>query len=290
MPVPAGARVAHPNFESGVVVQDPAPALVRPTLDHFVGQPITQTTLREIHTTASNILVWDNWNQTYTSTTLSTPQPQLLTSATTTSATTIAGTGDQIWTIWINGQPTATTTVAHPDRFTPTGSQTLIVERNWDHWNNEYQGLVEHRQLTAREEAERAAHMLREQQIRAAERARSDAVWKARMANEIAARERAEMLLQEFLTEEQKRELQAESHFHLRSIDKDGKERLYQIRRGRSENVYELDPKTKRTIAHFCAHPRERVPDADTMLAQKFMLENPESQEEFKRIANVWEH
>lgn len=41
------------------------------------------------------------------------------------------------------------------------------------------------------------------------------------------------------------------------------------------------DRKVQKT---YCAHPNDQCPDADTMLAQKLMLENDETS--FLRIAN----
>lgn len=58
----------------------------------------------------------------------------------------------------------------------------------------------------------------------------------------------------------------------------------YEIRHGRSVNIHRLDDSGK-TVDRLCAHPVLDVPDGDTMLAQKLMLETCER--DFLRIANV---
>jgi hypothetical protein len=58
----------------------------------------------------------------------------------------------------------------------------------------------------------------------------------------------------------------------------------YRINRGRSANVDVLDENGK-VVRSLCAHPRDGVPDADTMLSQALMLKHDEPG--FLRIANV---
>ena len=94
-----------------------------------------------------------------------------------------------------------------------------------------------------------------------------------------AADERAEQLLRAFLSPEQRKHLDEMSAFLVQSES----ERVYRIKRGRSRNIEELDENGK-IVARLCAHPSELVPDPDTMLAQKIMLESNE--DEFLRIAN----
>jgi hypothetical protein len=97
------------------------------------------------------------------------------------------------------------------------------------------------------------------------------------------ADKRAEKLLEEQLSAAQREELAAQGFFTLRTIAPTGEGRIYRIRRGRSRNVEQVDG-TGRVIKTLCAHPQAMVPDADTMLAQKLMLEFGE--EEFLLIAN----
>ena len=92
------------------------------------------------------------------------------------------------------------------------------------------------------------------------------------------AKERAEKLLRSCLSPQQQDELERLHHFHLIVGNK-----RYRINRGRSRNIQLID-ETGKVVKHLCAHPREYVPDADTMLAQKLMLETDE--ESFLKIAN----
>lgn len=93
------------------------------------------------------------------------------------------------------------------------------------------------------------------------------------------ANARAEELLRSMLTQEQQDQLNIMSAFIIET-----ELRKYRIRRGRSTNVDELDGSGK-VVARLCAHPREGVPNADTMLAQMLMLQTDEA--EFRRIANI---
>jgi hypothetical protein len=92
------------------------------------------------------------------------------------------------------------------------------------------------------------------------------------------ANDKAEELLRSMLTQEQLGQLDAMAAFEVTT-----ERAKYRIKRGRSGNVKELNVDGQ-VVASYCIHPRERVPDADTMLAQKLMLESDEA--EFLRIAN----
>jgi hypothetical protein len=98
-----------------------------------------------------------------------------------------------------------------------------------------------------------------------------------------AAAARAEILLTESLTAAQAAELQQTNAFHLTTIAADGTRRRYRIRRGRAGNVDQLDD-AGRVLKRLCIHPTLAVPDADTMLAQKLLLETDEAT--FLRVAN----
>ncbi len=95
-----------------------------------------------------------------------------------------------------------------------------------------------------------------------------------------AARVRAEKLLTQNLSKEQRADYKRLQEF--RVIVPSGKS--YLVRRGRAGNVYLLDEKGQRT-RRYCAHPVERVPDEDTMLAQKLLLETDERA--FLEMANA---
>lgn len=91
-----------------------------------------------------------------------------------------------------------------------------------------------------------------------------------------AAKERAEELLVSYLDEVQRGELRVHNRFHVTTTSG----RRYCINRGRAGNVRR--PEDRRV---FCIHDYEGLPEADTMLAQKLLLEADE--EAFLRIANV---
>lgn len=118
-------------------------------------------------------------------------------------------------------------------------------------------------QRQGREQRETEARVQREKEIRERE----------------VAKQKAEALLLSMLDPEQTKELQEKNSFVLVSELAN----RYRIRRGRSMNVDQLDTEGKK-IATLCAHPREAVPDADTMVAQMLMLTNHE--QDFLRVAN----
>lgn len=94
------------------------------------------------------------------------------------------------------------------------------------------------------------------------------------------ASERAEMLLLEHLSEQQRAEWRENGYFTVVG----GSGRRYRIKRGRQHNIDELDSNGRR-IANLCGHVGDAVPDEDNVLIQKLMLETDE--EQFRRIANI---
>lgn len=119
---------------------------------------------------------------------------------------------------------------------------------------------------SAREEAEYEDRLEREARASREER--------------IAVIDRAALLLKENLTREQLKEFEKDMRFTVRSQDG---QRLYRINRGRVQNIEEVDDRGNR-MSILCAHPVDEVPDFDTMLAQKLMLEHDE--QAFLRLAN----
>ncbi len=125
-------------------------------------------------------------------------------------------------------------------------------------------------------------------QALASQRARQQAQWEA--LREAAARrveaevlrdqadKRAEQLLLAHLSPEQQRDWRRAQYFEL--ITKGGRYRLY---KGWAGNVA-LIGENGAEISRYCIHPREVIPEADNLLAQKLMLELEEA--EFLRIAN----
>jgi hypothetical protein len=99
--------------------------------------------------------------------------------------------------------------------------------------------------------------------------------------NQRAARVRARILLGEFLSEEQKAELEKDGRFHVTG----SRGRRYCIRTtGQSGNVDLLKPDGS-VQATLCCHPREALPNEDAWLMQ--MIELRHDEDHFLRTANV---
>lgn len=179
-------------------------------------------------------------------------------------STTTTFTSGSIWSNWNSGITTAT-----------TSSYTVNAAAVWGAWNAQTRKIeaIKSYVETPEQRATREVQWRRYQQEQE-ERARVARVAKAE------ADARAEALLRAHLTSEQQRDLAAKDWFLIDS--KSGK--TYRINRGRSANIDVID-ETGKTVKSLCVHPRDLVPDADTMLAQVLMLRYEE--EELLRKANV---
>lgn len=91
--------------------------------------------------------------------------------------------------------------------------------------------------------------------------------------------ERARKLLVDSLTPDQKKDYDKDMSFIVYG-QKTGNR--YRINHGRAGNVHRIDGGKLRK---YCAHPAMHVPNEDTMLAQKLMIEIHE--EDFLRLANA---
>lgn len=184
------------------------------------------------------------------------------------------------WYVWTRStaSSTATTTDPWPDwcgnsTTSSTVSVTSSSETTWLYWSQDggYQVTP-----PARAETEEA----RVERLRLAEE--SAARWKAKAEEEKKAREaaeaRAEALLVENLSEEQRADYRKHRHFVVH-----GRRARYRIRYGRSGNI-DVVGRDGKIVHRLCAHPLETVPNPDTMLAQKLMLEHDE--DGFERLAN----
>lgn len=90
---------------------------------------------------------------------------------------------------------------------------------------------------------------------------------------------RARTLLLRCLDRVQRRAFRQQGAFDL--VASSG--RRYRLKEGRQGNVFRLDSQG-REVECLCGHPREAVPVADTLLAQKLWLETDETA--FRRVAN----
>ena len=148
-----------------------------------------------------------------------------------------------------------------------TGTSSASVDTVWIGWvtaNGAQTTLPAYRaNPVSEEERERAAMEIEERQR----------AWEL-------AQERAEHLLAETLSGPQQRDLREHDYFDVRG----SRGGVYRICRGQVRNVLALVD--GRPLNRLCAHPqRERVPDADAMLAQALMLQTDEGG--FTAIANV---
>lgn len=170
------------------------------------------------------------------------------------------------WYYWNDTTSTATTTATIWCRWVSTTTTTATTTgRIWREWQ-EFGAPLPQDDAIARAEADRRAEEYRRQFERERE-ARA------------AAEKRAEELLVENLSLKQRERYKRDGWFIVH-----GKGCRYRIRRGRIANV-DVIARDGEVLRSLCAHPGESVPDPDTMLAQKLMLETAE--EEFLRVANV---
>jgi hypothetical protein len=178
------------------------------------------------------------------------------------------------WATWctITTSSATSTTAASWDYWrdevtttTSTGGSDTI----WVQWTDGTGAFVRSapRQQTPEERAEEEARQARWREIAEQERKAKE-----------AAEARAEKLLLENLSLKQRAEYEQHKHFVIERGD-----RRYRVRRGRTGNVDVID-KDGRVSHRLCAHPAPSIPDPDTMLAQKLMLEHDD--EAFLRVAN----
>ncbi len=160
------------------------------------------------------------------------------------------------WTNWATTSATDCTTNVAWDRWS-TGTFTL------------YPGKIIQPALTAEQ-----SRQLEEQ------RQKEEIERQHREENKRIAEERALQLLLENLDENQKAVYETTKAIPIKV--KSG--HLYRINKGRAGNVEQVNDKGIR-LKKLCFHPTENVPDFDTMLAQKLMLECCE--EDVLRIANI---
>ena len=199
--------------------------------------------------------VWRYWNDsTTTSTTACTSTNDVWGAWCDATATTATTAGGNVWVTWCTNATTATATTVY------TGTP---------HRHVTYQPAPE----TEAQKAERAARMERYKREESERRQRAE-----------AAAKRAEGLLWEHLTDEQRAEYRRSKSFVVKGCHT---KRSYRVRCGGGlvANVHELDDKGD-TQRRLCAHISNAygAPNADHYLAQKLLLEHQE--QDFLRVAN----
>jgi hypothetical protein len=149
----------------------------------------------------------------------------------------------------------------------------------WITWNGQYQQDVL-QPLTDEQIEERARLRQRYEEVRQQnyEVMRREQEEETRRA--VAARERAEELLTEMLSDEQRQTYEEHNWFAVRGS---ASGRIYRIGSGTVNNVSRLSEDGTVRDQVLCAHPLD-IPDADCHLAQMLLLVTDEN--EFVRIAN----
>jgi hypothetical protein len=197
----------------------------------------------------------------YVSTTAATWISWTSNSATT---TTISAANYNAWQAW-TAVPTYTLT------YSSTTSAT------WSSWNgNTYQLNQPAYVAPVETEEQRAARVIGETASRE-QWARENEIRKEVRRVAIS---KADQLLESVLNSVQREQLRKDNAFLVRSQSG----AVYRIRKGRSGNVDLIDPKSGEVLSVLCAHPSMDVPDGDTVVAQKLMLECDE--QDFLRLAN----
>jgi len=245
MPVGSALSVASEVVTSTATE---APSLER-DLQRFVGLPATQANMAAMNN------IWVRWNtdQTWLNATASS-----ITSYTTNSAT---------WSAWNNS------TLA----VTASGS-VYTIDNTWANWNAGTATIYNRNCVVAPVETPdqriaREARYAEQRRVQEEERL-------ARLATRKEADAKAEALLRAHLIPDQQEQLAREDWFLI--VSKSGKK--YRIFRGRAGNIDLID-ETGKALKSLCVHPRDDVPDADTMLAQALMLRFDE--ESLLRLANA---
>lgn len=173
-------------------------------------------------------------------------------------------TSSTVWNTWTTtGTSTSITNYPAWDNWVTLPTSTLTYQVSSSPWVYTDPRTPEQIEA-ARVEAERQA-----QEWRAQEEQR-------RLDQQLAA-EKARVLLEENLSDEQRAQLHDNNWFEV--VTPKG---TYRIRFGRAGNVDRY--RDGRHVDRYCIHPEENVPNEDVMLAQKLLLETDE--EAFLRIAN----
>ena len=186
-------------------------------------------------------------------------------------------TGNVIWTNWCDTSSSTNSVTCSGDVWTAWTSVTTsdcTSNAVWYGWNGEWTPIVLREQTPEEREASRV-------QMEAA-RVEQERKWVEREAAQRAAKEKAEALLQENLTELQRAELEAHRYF---TVESRQSKRRYRVKadKGCHGNIAELD-EAGREVASLCAAPIGGVPEGDYLLSQALFLEHAEA--DFLRAAN----
>jgi hypothetical protein len=272
--MPRAGALTVPTVQDGGGVSNLVPGIA----------PVQTLTLTASSTSmTTNDATWDVWNQVYYVTN------QYVNSAATAAtayqvqahlnavAMEMTMTGNT-WGAW--NVTYAANTIA--TAVTTNTTNTITLNATWDDWNQVYAIEEANRENQVRRQIAAGRQPSAEQQEkwRQEEIARRDAEAK-RLREELAAKDKAIVLLKSCLTPQQIEEYEQKSCFHLHVGGK-----VYRIEKGSHGNVKLVD-KDGRVKRSFCVQPRG-VPEGDAMLAQKLLLESDERR--FYELSNVTEY
>lgn len=205
-----------------------------------------------------------------------------------TTSTSTAGNSSGVWQVWVSTSSSTASTAADDiwSSWASTSSTAASITNDfqgvWTYWVSEGDPIRDYVQESLpRPYMQRPSseEILRNR----IEHERREAEWRAEQARLAREREisekRAEELLLASITKRQKAQYRKFAWFTVRGAS--GAQ--YRIRKGRIGNVDVVEP-SGAIVGRLCAHPRDGVPDCDTMLAQKLMLEVDDAA--FLRVAN----
>lgn len=202
----------------------------------------------------------------------------------------ITGSSSNIWQEWIRSSASTTVEFHNHNVWVQwVGSATNIVTytnaASGSVTDTVYSVWAQQVDLSKLSKEQRQALQLQQEQQEAARRVEREAnerIYAAQRERFAAARERATRLLMQHLSEDQIAMWNARSCIHVRSQSG----RLFEIKRGRAHNIFELNAQGKR-IREYCVHVSTNCPDEDNVLAQKLALELNEAA--LFKVANKWE-
>jgi hypothetical protein len=188
---------------------------------------------------------------------------------------------NNIWVLW-NNVTTASTTIwvawntSCCTNIISTYNIGIITAINttWSIWNTQIDHVQQHIEHKRPTEAEVQARLRQEQEYKKTE--------ERQRKEQQKANDKAEVLLLANLSLQQREDLLKRNAF---IVEVSGEK--YEIRRGRSGNVRLLN-RSGQPRRVFCIHPDINCPDADTMLAQKLLLES--NHRRFYEIANITDY
>lgn len=172
-----------------------------------------------------------------------------------------------VWKVWCTSTTSTTTTATYDVWQGWACDSTATTADSWVCWNSNDRPARRHSyRVPAVEDAYKLPAALHDAHVNAYR----NHLWRVEEERRKAAERRAEDLLLQLLDAKQRKDFKEKDYFVVH-----GRNRRYRLRRGRTANIDVVCPKGK--VEHrLCIHPRDDVPDCDTLVAQKLMIEADE--------------